>query len=54
MGWKAIHRWLGLTLGTLTVILGITGALLAIDPVAQAWQAPAHRTNCPWPRWWSA
>ena len=41
MGWKAIHRWLGLTLGTLTVILGITGALLAIDPVAQAWQAPA-------------
>lgn len=41
MSWKAIHRWLGLTLGTLAVVLGITGALLAIDPVQQAWQAPA-------------
>lgn len=41
MGWKALHRWLGLTLGALTVVLGLTGALLAVDPVAQAWQAPA-------------
>ncbi len=41
MGWKAIHRWLGLTIGTLAVILGITGAILAFDPVQQAWQAPA-------------
>lgn len=43
MDWRAIHRWLGLTLGTLTVVLGITGALLAVDPVSQAWQAPAAR-----------
>lgn len=41
MGWKSIHRWLGLTVGTLAVVLGITGALLAVDPVDQAWQAPA-------------
>lgn len=41
MGWKAIHRWLGLTLGTLAVLLGVTGAILAFDPVQQAWQAPA-------------
>lgn len=41
MTWKAIHRWLGLTLGTVAVVLGITGAVLAIDPVQQAWQAPA-------------
>ncbi len=41
MGWKAIHRWLGLTIGTLAVVLGITGAILALDPVQQAWQAPA-------------
>ncbi|MFP5466928.1 MAG: PepSY domain-containing protein [Gammaproteobacteria bacterium] len=41
MVWKALHRWLGLTPGTLTVVLGISGALLALDPVAQAWQAPA-------------
>ena len=41
MTWKALHRWLGLTLGTLGVVLGVTGAMLAIDPVQQAWQAPA-------------
>ena len=47
MSWKAIHRWLGLTLGTLAVVLGITGAILAIDPVQQAWQAPAAPGNLP-------
>ena len=41
MGWKAIHRWLGLTVGTLAVVLGLSGALLAFDPVQEAWQAPA-------------
>ena len=41
MSWKAVHRWLGLTLGTLTVVLGITGAILALDPVLHAWEAPA-------------
>ncbi len=44
MGWKAIHRWLGLTIGTLAVMLGITGAILAFDP---------RRAPCRWPRWWS-
>ena len=41
MGWKAVHRWLGLTAGTLALVLGLSGALLAFDPVQQAWQAPA-------------
>lgn len=41
MGWKALHRWLGLTIGTLAMVLGTTGAILAFDPVQQAWQAPA-------------
>ena len=45
MGWKAIHRWLGLTIGTLAVVLGITGAVLAFDPVQQAWQTPATADN---------
>lgn len=45
MGWKAIHRWLGLTMGALAVVLGITGAILAFDPVQQAWQAPAAPGN---------
>ena len=31
MGWKAIHRWRGLTIGTLAVVLGLTGAILAFD-----------------------
>ncbi len=41
MGWKALHRWLGLTVGTLAVLLGMSGAILAMDPVQQAWNAPA-------------
>lgn len=45
MSWKAIHRWLGLTVGTLAVVLGISGAILAIDPVQQAWQAPSAPGN---------
>jgi len=47
MGWKAIHRWLGLTVGALAVVLGITGAILAIDPVQQAWEAPAAPADLP-------
>jgi len=41
MGWKAVHRWLGLAAGTLALVLGISGAILAFDPVQQAWQAPS-------------
>lgn len=47
MSWKAIHRWLGLTLGALAVVLGITGAVLAIDPVLQASQAPSAADDLP-------
>ena len=47
MSWKAIHRWLGLTVGTLAVVLGVTGAVLAIDPVQQAWQASAAPDDLP-------
>ncbi|MBQ0920129.1 PepSY domain-containing protein [Hydrogenophaga aromaticivorans] len=47
MSWKVIHRWLGLTVGTLAVVLGITGSVLAIDPVQQAWQAPAAPGDLP-------
>lgn len=47
MGWKAIHRWAGLTVGALAVVLGVTGATLAVDPVQQAWQAPAAPRDLP-------
>ena len=47
MSWKVIHRWLGLTVGTLAVVLGVTGAMLAIDPVQQAGQAPVAPGDLP-------
>ena len=47
MDWKAIHRWLGLTIGALAVVLGVSGAILAIDPVQQAWQAPGAPDDLP-------
>ncbi|KQV50754.1 oxidoreductase [Pelomonas sp. Root1217] len=47
MGWRKVHRWLGLTLGTLAVVLGVTGAMLAADPVQQSWQAPAAPGDLP-------
>ncbi|QTD46992.1 PepSY domain-containing protein [Ottowia testudinis] len=45
MVWRQIHRWLGLVAGALALVIGITGAVLAIDPVRSAWQprpAPAE------------
>lgn len=47
MAWKTIHRWLGLTLGAMAVVLGLSGAVLAIDPVQQAWEAPAVPGDLP-------
>ena len=46
-GWKAVHRWLGLVAGCLAVVLGLTGALLSIDPVLQALQAPTAGPGLP-------
>ena len=37
MGWRAIHRWLGLVAGALALVLGVTGTVLALDPVRAAW-----------------
>lgn len=39
MAWRQIHRWLGLVAGALALVLGVTGTLLALDPVRNAWQA---------------
>ncbi|MCE7901589.1 MAG: oxidoreductase [Gammaproteobacteria bacterium PRO9] len=36
MGWKAVHRWLGLAAGCVALVLGTSGSLLAVDPVLQA------------------
>jgi sulfite reductase (NADPH) flavoprotein alpha-component len=39
MTWRLIHRWLGLVAGAVALLLGITGMILAFDPVSSAWQA---------------
>ena len=41
MGFRQLHRWLGLVAGTLALVLGLTGALLALDPLVDAWHAAA-------------
>lgn len=42
MTWRLIHRWLGLVAGTVALVLGVTGLILAFYPVADAWKsAPA-------------
>lgn len=41
MGWKEVHRWLGLVAGCLALVLALTGVLLAADPLIEAWHAPA-------------
>ncbi|WP_345797566.1 PepSY domain-containing protein [Castellaniella sp. MT123] len=39
MQWRRIHRWLGLGAGTLALLIGVTGLILAFFPVRDSWQA---------------
>ncbi|HQQ71501.1 MAG TPA: PepSY-associated TM helix domain-containing protein, partial [Alicycliphilus sp.] len=45
MGWKWLHRWVGLIAGTLALVLGLTGAALSLDPLRNAWQAAPAAPN---------
>ncbi|MGE4331282.1 PepSY domain-containing protein [Diaphorobacter sp.] len=47
MVWRQLHRWLGLVAGTLALVLGITGTLLALDPLRNAWQAAPGAQDLP-------
>lgn len=47
MSWRLIHRWLGLSAGALALVLGVTGAILAIDPVGDAWQSVPAEDGLP-------
>ena len=47
MVWRQLHRWLGLVAGTLALVLGITGTLLALDPLRNAWQAAPAAQDLP-------
>lgn len=38
--WVTIHRWLGLTVGLLFVLLGLTGSLLVFDHAIDEWLNP--------------
>jgi len=47
MTWRLFHRWLGLVAGTVALALGITGAILAIEPVSGVWQATPAADGLP-------
>ncbi|HRZ59277.1 MAG TPA: PepSY domain-containing protein [Rubrivivax sp.] len=47
MGWRSIHRWLGLVAGAVALVLAITGAVLAFDPVRDAWATAAAPAELP-------
>ncbi|MBS0510179.1 MAG: PepSY domain-containing protein [Proteobacteria bacterium] len=33
MTWRVLHRWLGLVAGAVALVLGVTGVILALDPM---------------------
>ena len=47
MFWRQIHRWLGLVAGTVALVLGLTGAVLSLDPVLSRWQAQPSMGESP-------
>lgn len=47
MSWRLIHRWLGLSAGAVALVLGITGVILAFDPVRDAWQSVPAEDDLP-------
>lgn len=47
MIWRFVHRWLGLVAGTLALVLGITGTMLALDPLRNAVQAAPTESDLP-------
>lgn len=47
MSWRLVHRWLGLVAGILASILAVTGLLLALDPVRDAWNAARAPADLP-------
>jgi uncharacterized iron-regulated membrane protein len=40
-GWKRLHRWLGLSLGTWFALVGLSGAILVFEDPVDAWLNPA-------------
>ena len=44
-GWKTLHRWLGLSLGTWFALVGLSGAILVFEDAIDAWLNPALLTS---------
>lgn len=47
MTWRFIHRWLGLVAGTLALVLGLSGVILAANPAIDAWKAVPAAADLP-------
>ncbi|HEX6016620.1 MAG TPA: PepSY domain-containing protein, partial [Burkholderiaceae bacterium] len=47
MSWRLVHRWLGLIAGSVALVLGITGTILAWNPVRDAWQSQPAASDLP-------
>jgi sulfite reductase (NADPH) flavoprotein alpha-component len=47
MSWRQLHRWLGLVAGSVALLLGLTGTILAWDPVRDAWSATPAQPDLP-------
>lgn len=47
MSWRVMHRWLGLVAGTVALIVAVTGMLLALEPVRDAWNPAPVRADLP-------
>ncbi|HOM15672.1 MAG TPA: PepSY-associated TM helix domain-containing protein, partial [Rubrivivax sp.] len=47
MSWRQLHRWLGLVAGSVALLLGLTGTILAWDPVRDAWSATPAQGELP-------
>ncbi len=47
MSFRLVHRWLGLVAGAVALLLGLTGVILAIDPVRDAAQAVPAEPGLP-------
>lgn len=45
--WLAVHLWLGLTLGAVFVLLGLTGSVLCFYPEIDLWLNPGQRPSAP-------
>lgn len=47
MFWRVLHRWLGLGAGAVALVLGVTGMILALDPIVDAAKSVSAPVSLP-------